>query len=768
MSDSRKEQRVTLTHSNDIGISDIWKFVIRRRLVVAAGVILGGASGLVAYVKAPRLYTATVTVEMNREGNGLPDLSGAGQLMGAESGLMTDMFTQQAVLMSDSTALSVIKRLDLMSVPPYSSLVQEEGAKSGLHSGSQLEQDSKAQDRALSVFKGGLRIAPVKNTRLLAVSYIDKDPVKAAMIANAIVEAYLENHTKTRYDATVKTSRWLTDQLDNLKHQSEDNHLQVSNLEKKNGVFTTPLLPSKEDGASAESINSSPEYQRLYTMNQELSRAEITRIEKEAIYRLAQSNDPEVMLGLGGTKLVKEAGGVLDPSSHSMQMLQTLRTEEANLNMRLAVEQVKYGAKNPIIIEIQKQIDTVHSQMADELERMNSETKADYLLAKANEDALRKNVEETQEHLVSLGDDLAALSFLREEEAGNRRLYQDLYRRLEEANIAAGVRSSGMVVDDPARVPSRTSSPVLKSYMIVGLGTGLLIGMLMGLFLQARDTLLYTPDDFERNSLFPRRSSPYPMLGIVPGFSTGQHGANRSEDLEVQAAKDQGWILRAPRSQLAEAYRQVRTSILLSSIDSPPRVLLFTSALSGDGKTTIAYNLAVAFASQSANVLLIGADMRRPGITKISGCLAGSGLSDVLCNRAALRDALQQHPLLPSLKILQAGTIPPDPAELLGSKRFAQLIQELRSTFEYILIDAPPVIPVTDPIVAGASADAIVAVVRAGKTRKPDLKEMWAALDKPTINILGFIVNDFHSEQHSYTYGDQSPNEPAHNYNWKG
>ncbi len=759
MTNSRKEQRGALAHGEDIGIADIWKFLIRRRLIVAVGILVGGILAVLAYVKAPRLYTATVTVEMNREGSGLPDLSGASALIGEDTELMTDMLTHQAVLMSDSTAVAVIKRLNLMATPPYNSLLPPSART---NPAIQADPDSKTMDRAISIFKGGLRTAPVKNTRLLAVSYTDKDPERAAMIANTIVEAYLENHTKSRYDATAKTSTWLTDQLDQLKRNSETIHAQVAALEKKSGSFTTPLPAGKSDGFPSDLSNSSPEYQRLFTLNEELSKAEILRIEKEAIYRLADSSDPEVILGLAGTRLATEAGGILDPNSHGMQLLQSLRTQEAALKIRLSVEQVKYGPDNPIILETQKQLDSVRKQSADELGHLNAQTKADYLLAKANEDALRKNVEEVGARVAALGDDLTSLSFLREEELGSRRLYEDLYRRLEEANIAAGVRSSGMAVDDPARVPSGTSSPILKSYLTIGLGAGLLAGIVVGLLLQARDTLLYTPEDFQR-------VSPFPMLGIVPGFDSphryyyrGSKDYRTPKEPATPPVKDQAWILRAPKSQLAEAYRQIRTSILLSSIDNPPRVILVTSAASGDGKTTTAYNLAAAFASQSSNVLLIGADMRRPSVHKIVGVPSGNGLSDVLSNRVSLEEAVIPHPLLPSLKILMAGTIPPDPAELLGSKRFAELIQSLRTMYEYIVIDAPPVLPVTDPVVAAASADAVLAVVRAGKTRKPDLKEMWASLDLPSINILAFMVNGYDSGVKSYSYEELDENKKKH------
>jgi capsular exopolysaccharide synthesis family protein len=762
VSNVRPELKTAIIHTTDIGIADIWSFLVRRRFLLAGGVVLGTLLAGVAYVRAPRLYTATVTVEMTRSSNGLPELSGA-TTFDEESGLMLDMLTQQAVLMNDSTALSVIKHLDLMSVPPYNSLVP--AGSSNSQRNSILDENSQVLAQAVGMFKGGLRTTPVKNTRLLAVSYTDRDPRRAALIANAVVDAYLENHTKAQYDATVKISSWLTDQLDALKRNTEDIHVQVASLEKKSGVFTTPVAASTLNNTSSDPVNSSPEYHRLYAMNEELSRLEILRIEKEAVYRLTQSNDPQVILGMSGSEIVREAGGVLAPNSQIMQLLQTLRVQEAALETRLASDTVKYGPRNPIIVETQKQLDSVHSQIAQTLNEMNNATKADYLVAKGNEDALRRTVEETQTHLASLGDDLASLTFLREEEASSRALYQDLYRRLEEADIAAGVKSAGMTVDDPARVPTGTSSPVLKNYMIVGLGAGMLVGVLTGLLLQARDTLLYTPEEFEKSSPFPAKSSPYPLLGIVPGFDTFGHSPYQTKEIAPNAENEPAWILRSPKSHLAEAYRQIRTSVLLSNIDSPPRVILVTSADTGDGKTTTAYNLAAAFAAQSSNTLLMAADMRRPSKMMIPAGGTTDGLSEVFSNRAALANVIQTHPLLPTLKILTAGTtLPPDPAELLGSKRFTELMKELRQNFEYILIDAPPVVPVTDPVVLAVASDAVIAVVRAGKTRKQDMREMWTGLDKPSINILGFIVNDYHGSQKRYYYYKED--EPEKSSRW--
>lgn len=750
MTSTNNGKHLTLAKKEELGFSDIWKFLIRCRYTLAFFFVVGGLAGLVLYLKMPKVFTASTIVEMNKDatsGIGMQDLSGAASILSDGQGFMTDMLTQQAVLMSDSTALSVIQHLGLMSVDPYKKLwASKDGMITAKDATNLLEQDSVVRDAALRIFKKGLKVDPVKNTRLLKVSYEDRDPQLAAKIANSVVEAYLTNHTKTRYDATAKASTWLTDQLDQLKQHTADIHEQIGALEKKTGMMVMPASPSGRDGESSNAFASSPELQRVTAMNMQLSQAETARIEAEAIYRMAQTNDPEAILGLSSTKLGQESRGVVSANSQTMQALQALRSQESNLKTRLAAEQVKYGSKNPIILELQSQINSTHAQMVGELSRVLAQTKADYVLAKANEDALRKSVDSQQQQLMSVGNDMASLAFLREEEESSRKLYQDLYSRLEEANIAAGVRSSGIAIDDPARAPSVKSAPLLRKYLAAGVVAGLMLGILVGALQIARDNKLNIPEDFEQ-------MSQVPLLGVVPGFEESNRNEYGKKQEQAANSEELAWLVRNPKSQIAEAYRQIRTAILLSAIDSPPRVFLFTSPAAGDGKTSTTYNMAAAFAAQSSTVALIEADMRLPNIAKKAKIDAPFGLSDVLSGRSQLTDVMHQHPSIPTLNIMSAGTVPPDPAELLGSKKFAQLVEELRGRYDYVLIDSPPILPVTDPVIAGTVADTVVLVVRAGKTTRPQLRRAWSALEKPSLNVLGFIVNDFHSGLQSYGYG---------------
>jgi polysaccharide biosynthesis transport protein len=736
--------------TEELKLSDIWRFLVRRSLWIVAFSLLGLVCGFLMTIRAPRLYTATTTVELNKDassGLGIQDLSGLATQVGVGQEFMTDMLTHQAVLLNDNTALSVINHLGLMQSHPYADTSTEQGWQTV-----SLDQDPLARDRALGIFRSGLRVAVVKNTRLLTVSYTDTDPQRASRIANAVVEAYLTNHTEARYTATSKASTWLTNQLEDLKRRVEESHKKVSAFEQSTGLVGT--APPSSKGGTLTQDSTSTAYQRLTALNAELSRAEVARIAKEAVYHLTETGDPDVVVGVGQTSLATGMGGdsPIAADSKNIQLLQKLREQEASLKVQMAAEQVRYGAKNPALQEIRNQIDSLESQIREELQRINKEAKTDLELARENEDAIRKSVNDQQRGVAALGNSLAALTFLQQEESTSRGLYQDLYTRLEEANIAAGVKSSDIVIVDPARPPGRQSSPVVKMNLAGGLFMGSLFGLLVAGVQHLRDTSLTALEDFEAIWEFP-------LLGIVRRFDAGARSKLRYglPSVEIQRpsieTKETAWLLTSPKSEIAESYRNIRTSILLSSIDRAPQVILVTSPLSGDGKSTTAYNLAIAFGVQNKRVLLLDADMRRPTIGQKTNCNGKKGLSDLLANDLPLDEVIQQHPGLPSLYVLTSGTIPPMPAELLASERFARLMERLREQFDYILIDAPPVLLVTDPLLLAFSADGIVLVVRAGVTTRPVMKRLQTALQRPNVKALGYVLNGLRDNSEGYGYG---------------
>ena len=742
--------------TEELKLSDIWRFLVRRRWWIIPFSVLGLVAGLFVTLRSPRLYTATATVELNKDassGLGIQDFSGVASQVGVGQEFMTDVLTHQAVLLNDNTALSVIDHLGLMQTHPYCDMpTGKMHAAFVREAGLPLEQAPLTRDRALEIFHGGLRVLVVKNTRLLTVSYTDTDPQRASRIANAVVEAYLTNNTEARYTATSKASSWLTNQLEDLKRRVEESHKKVSAFEQSTGLLS--VTPPSVKGGTPTQDSTSTAYQRLTALNAELSRAEVTRIAKEAVYRLTETGDPDVVLGVGETSLATgmEGDSPIAASSKNMQLLQKLREQEASLKVQMAAEQVRYGAKNPALQEVRNQIGSIETQIHEELQRINKEAKAELDLARANEDAIRKSVNDQQRGVAALGSSLAALTFLQQEESTSRGLYQDLYTRLEEANIAAGVKSSDIVIVDPARAPGRQSGPALKMNLAGGLFVGSLFGLLFAGVQHLRDTSLTALEDFEAICEFP-------LLGIVRRFDSGARNRLRygRPSAEIQKSlpnsNETAWLLTSPKSEIAESYRSIRTSILLSNVDRAPQVILVTSPLSGDGKSTTAYNLATSFAVQDKRVLLLEADLRRPTIGQKTGCNGKKGLSDLLANGLSPDEVVQQHPSLSSLYVLTSGAIPPMPAELLASERFARLIEHMREKFDYILIDAPPVLLVTDPLLLAFAADGIVLVVRAGVTTKDVMKRLRIALHKPNVNPLGYVLNGLRDDSEGYGYG---------------
>jgi succinoglycan biosynthesis transport protein ExoP len=732
--------------AEDLKFSDVLRFIRRRYIWLLLGAVAGLLLSTFYTMRAPRLYTASTTVELNKDassGLGLQDLSGVGSTLGTGTELTTDLITHQVELENDNTALSVISDLNLMQQPPYS--VLPPGKDYELYArerGLPLDQAPLTRDRALGIFKHGLKVELRGNTRLITVSYTDTDRVRGPMIANATIQAYLRNHTEARYAATEKASNWLKSQLEDLKRRVEESRKKVSSFEQSAGVVASSVPSVSKPGAPAnaalpEDANSTG-VQRLLALNAELSRAQVERVEREAIYHLTATNDPTLLISESATKLGTEGGALT-----YTQQLQNLRAQISGLRVRLAAEQVKFGSNYPTVVQIRSEIKSLEDQSAEEVGRINSSAKRDFEIAKAKEDAIRRSVEQQQQAVFALGNSLSSLAFLEQEESTSRGLYQDLYTRLEEANIAAGVRSTDMVVVDPARIPSQYSSPKKQRNLLIGLAIGSFAGLLFGLFQQLRDTTLYTFEEFER-------SWSIPMLGLVPQFKAGPQSKVNSPSAEGGGGS---WILSSPKSKVAEAYRQIRTALLFSRVDRPPQVIQFASALSGEGKSTTAYNLAVAFSVQAQRVLLIDADMRRPTLKHRQGLQGSQGLSDLLVKDLPLSDVVQQHPNVPSLFLLAAGTTPPMPAELLGSQRFAEFIKKVRAEFDYVLIDGPPVLLVTDPLLIGQNVDGLAIIVRSGFTQAPALRGLRKILTGTNISVLGYILNGVDNTTQAYGYG---------------
>lgn len=750
--DSRDRLLHPLPARREVQFSEIYFVLRRRRIFVLAWMAAGMLAALLLTTISHKRYSSTVTIQLLKEGDsafGLDDLSGLSSQIISGDSMTVDLLTQQAVIGNENVALKVIQDLGLVNREPFRSLFPK-GVS--YPAGSSPLDIPEVREKAVKLFQSRLRVTVVKGTRLIDVTYTDPDPRQATAVANAVVEAYVIEVTQQRYDATSKTSRWLTNQISDLKSRVTDSQKRVNEFRQKTGLVGAPSLLDVQHGMGGEQNIDSVELDRLTDLNRQLTAAEVNRISDDAIYRLTDGGDAQAFLGLAAQSAPNASGGSLvDAANLDIGHLKQLRTAEDQVNVEIASETAKYGPKNPIIVALRRQSAELELQMRQEMTRLHSEAKQNLELATATEAALARSVEAEKRRIAQLNNNADQLLLLQQEEASNRALYESLYSKLEAADVLAGAKSSNVTIVNPARVPARPSYP----RPIENLGLGLLAGLAVGVFgafaKEYRNDSIATPEELSA-------ASGIGLIGLVPLFGrqkrsrSGSDAVSRSDQARVDSP---AWVIRAPRSATAEAYRQIRTAILLSRPSQPPKTILFASSLSGDGKTTSCFNTACAFALQGSRVLLVDADLRKPSLHSMLQMKNESGLSNCLSSHESPLSVVLQHSDLQSLHIMTAGPIPPDPSELLSSKRFGEVLRQLEENFDFVFIDAPPVLMVTDPVVMAQNVDGVVLVIRAGVTRRSFLRRALDLLASSRSKVLGAVLNaaDVHSSEYNAAYG---------------
>jgi capsular exopolysaccharide synthesis family protein len=342
-------------------------------------------------------------------------------------------------------------------------------------------------------------------------------------------------------------------------------------------------------------------------------------------------------------------------------------------------------------------------------------------------------------------------SILKRDLDANRTLYEGLLQKLKEAGVAAGLRSSNIRIVDNARVPTFPVIPNTPRNLMMSLLVGLLCGIALAVCLEALDTTVRTSEEAQA-------LTGLPSLGFIPHstlLNDVSHAARRINSASPVVASRTSPKLIAqlrPNSEVAESFRSLRTSILLSSAVKRPRVIMFTSPMPQEGKTTTSVNMAIVLAQRGGKTLLIDADLRRPGIDRAFGCSNSAGLSSVLAGLESFEKVIQNYGPLPSLSILPTGPTPPHPAELLGSDRMQELLEQLSRLYDHVILDSPPVNLVTDPGILSQYMDAVFLVVRSGKTSKNALRHARDQLLQIKAPLIGLVVNDTNLNSVDYHY----------------
>ena len=729
---------------------DLFAVFRRRRafLLWSVGVLLLLVTAY-CLLATPR-YRATGEVEVQKQSPGVFGLESS--VMGSVQEADTDSLdysmtleTEARILQSGALALQVIKDLKLERTPDY-----YPDHPSGMQIPAWLffwrkpvEPLSVPIDDApnrryvvLKIFASHLKVTPLVGTRLIEISYSDPDPRLAAEVVNRLVQALMDYSFQARFNATAQASGWLADQLVGLRRQTEELQEKAIRLQRDTGIFG--------DGNGHNVVLA-----RLESLNEALIAAESNRILKGAIYKASQSGDPELISGLAGN-----AATATPSMTNSLALIQTLRAQEAAIRAEIAEDDTKYGSAFPRLAELHAQLDGMEKSVKDEVHRIGERSRTDFEIASQAESSARESFERQKALANDTNDRAIAYSLARQEADGSRNIYQGLLAKLKEAGVLEGLRSTNLTIVNPARVPptNRPHSPNIPLYYAAALAAGLFIGCSSALVRELQDRSIRSPQELEE--MLGSR-----LLGVIPRVRTSVRMLGRSHQLAAApsviwslaaAAATSGRDVAHETSPFLEALRSVRTSLLSLRGDDSPKVVLVTSSVTGEGKSKLTANLAFVLAQLNARVLLVDADLRCPTLHKELGMKGTAGLGAVLFEGSP--PIVHSHPDCPALSVLCGTSTPALPSELLASQRMRDLLSSWRSEYDFILLDSPPVLPVTDARVLARMCDATLLVARHGFTPRQAVQRSHQLIQEqlPGDAMIGAILNGVSVESADY------------------
>ena len=534
----------------------------------------------------------------------------------------------------------------------------------------------------------------------------------------------------------MQASDWLSKQLVDLQIKVETTQEKLVKYQKEHEILGTD---------EKQNIITS----KLEELNRELTVAEGDRMMKEAAYRQVSSGDPAVAAAAIGPQGSSGGGGG--------SQLDHLRAAQSDLRVRIAEASTQFGPSYPKVAELNNQLKQLDAELQNETTKVIASVRGQYELSLQHEKLLAADFEQQKQEANRLNESAIEYSMLKRDLDTSRQLYEGLLEKMKEAGVTAGLRSNSFRIVDPARIPTAPSEPNIPRNMSFAFALALTTGVGLAFLLESLDNTVRTTEQAQTVSHLP-------SLGLIPmGSRSGDEKASRRLTLAnpMGPSKEVVELITQakPQSQMAEAYRALRTSLLLSSLGAPPKIILVTSALPQEGKTTTSINTAVVLAQKGVRVLLIDADMRRPSVHKTLG-LTGPprGLSNVLTGNLSLQDGIVVSPQLANLWILPAGSPPPNPAELLASANMRSVLGQLREQYDHIVIDTPPTLSVTDAVVLSTRADAVVLVIRCGQTTKTALRRARDLLTQVNARVCGVLLNavDLASPDYYYYYEYQS------------
>lgn len=774
--------------SEGMQLMDYWR-AIRKRLWLVIGIAVLITTATAIYMaRRPNIYQAKVQVQVDLEQPN-QDLMTSERRSGMSNPDPAYFNTQLQLLNSETLLRRVVKELSLDSNKEFQITKTEESVSAwrsllktiGLANEEKKKNDKNINDvnvtaspsvasseeiaeairlaPYVSIIRGNLNIEPVreartayKDTRLIDISFRHSNPELAAMIVNGIAEVFTKQNQEKRTGKNVKTSDFLQDRVASLQSQIKNDEVKLADLKTRSNILE---LDDKQTLV----------LQTLEGLNRQLLEAENTRKNAEANYN-AVKNDPSKQKSVAEAELLRY-------TTERENAMQSLRNKTFETVTGLKTERDKllleFQENADEVKEVEKKIATLENGVKEAQEKNEQDLKefrtrasntildnlqTKYIQAKGAEDKIRASYNQQYQQAQAQNQAGIVIRLLEQNIATNKGFLENLNKQVIGNDVVAKGTENNIHIAEIAIPPEAPVAPRRLTTVLVALFLSTLFGMGLALVLEYLDDTIRTTEDVENLLGLPALAAiptidslPKRRLLLVGGGAKDDEDANPNSELLINTD---------PRSSLAEAYRQLRTSILLSTAGHAPKSLLITSSMPAEGKTTTAVNTAISLAQTGAKVLVIDADMRRPRLHTVFGKSNAEGLSTILSSDISDSEILKiiQYDNDSKLNLLPSGPIPPNPAELVGSEQMSNLLKKMQDHFTHVVVDSPPIASFTDGVMIASMVDGVILVVHSGKSSRQVVRRSRQLLQDIGVKVFGVVLNkvNLNSQDNYYYY----------------
>lgn len=709
---------------DEIDLRHYWNVVNKHKWgILSFSLLMALIALLVAYTLTP-IYRATATLLIESKEAKVVSIE---EVYGLGGNSREYLQTQYQVLKSRALVERVVTELDLVNHPAFDPRQQQVSAWKfwarlswrdllpiELPTNSAPPSEEAIFAAVVGKFSSQLFISPVRNTQVVKISFESADRQLAPRAANAIAKAYIESHLEAKLDMTREATSWLNQRLVSLKSKLEASEKALQEFREQENLV---------DIQGVSTLGSS----EVSSLNAQLVDARRQRSEAETLYRQvkgAESASLEYLMSL--------------PSVMNHSLVSGFVGRVAEASQRVEELKKRYRAKHPKMIAAQSELESANSNLRKQVKSVVDGIERDYEVARAQEASLLEELEKSKQEFQEVSRKEFRFRELEREARTNRQLYETFFSRIRETSETSDLKTVNARILDQALIPGGPIKPQKKKIVLLVLLLSLMASVGMVFVREILNNTIRSVADVEAKLQAP-------LLGVLPQLKANKKGERLTR-----------LFLDKEQKNYAESIRTIRTGVVLSGIEKPHKVIMVTSSVPGEGKTTLSTNMALAMGQMEEKVLLIDADMRRPSVAKDFGYPAGTpGLANLIAGTAKFGEVV--HKGVDGIDVITAGMVPPNPLELLSSTQFRKLIEALKTKYDRIVIDTAPVQAVSDALVLSEYSDSLIYVVRADSTSADLAKSGIGRLLQARAPLNGVVLNQLNvkkaSKYYGYTYG---------------